>query len=316
MPSPGAKQWVQFTSESAYGVTATVSPVIFWARLHSDNAFGLVPKPMRKEYMTADTRNRPAINVSSQYTLEGSLSVLAYADACGPDTSSFTDRMFDWATTIGSSGFTDDLASYTIRHFDGVRNREYLGCKVKSLKFSTNANTDQGVGSFAIDIVAQKMNAVDPATLVEPAVSVFPIYPYKHIETAGGVLLGLAAAPARVKYGSLELSIANDLKSLFYETAYLSDCPYNGRTVDMTLGNIQFASKTDRDNFEAQSAITATAVYTKGTPAHVLTLDMKANAHMTGLDRSMPLGDATNETIHLRAFYDTAASTDFSFTAT
>jgi hypothetical protein len=316
MPSPGAKQWLQFTSDSAYGVTQTATPIVFWIRLHSDNAFTMVPKPERKEYMTADTRNRPAINVSSQYTLQGALATLAYADPSGPDTVSFASRMFDWATTIGASGFTDDLQSYTVRHFDGIRRREYLGVKVKSLKYATNANTDQGVAAFALELVAQKMNATDPATLAEPAVTVFPKYPYKHIETATGVILRATGGTIRAKYGSLELSIANDLKPLFYETPYLSDCPYNGRTVDMVLGNIQFASQTDRDNFEAQSAITCSAIYTKATPAHVLTLDMKANAYITGLDRSMPLGDATNESIHLRAFYDTSASTDFSFTAT
>ncbi len=316
MPVPGAKQWLELIDESAFGVTQTTSPLAIWIRLHEDDAFTMVPVPGRYEVRSADARNRPVINVSSRYTLAGSLKLLAYSDFGSADTVPLVGRMLDWATTIGASGFTDDLKSYTVRHYDGVRNREYNGVKVKSLKYMSAAETNEGVASLALELVAQKYNPTDPVSFAEPAVGVFSQYPYKHIETSGGLILRSSGGATRTKYGSLELTVANELKPLFYESAFASDIPYNGRTVDLVCGKVQFNSSTDRANFENQSAITASAVYTKVTPAHTLTLDLKTAARVSGLDRSLPLGDAPHETIHLRSFYDTTATTDFSYAVT
>lgn len=319
MSNWGARQWLKFVPEVTYGVVATEGSVgsatgPIYARMHQDNSFTVVKTPYRHEVNTTDALNRPIINISSsvppRFTVAGKLSTYLYADN-GVALNPFAMDMLAWASTLTSS----DLPSYTATHFDSFRVRQWVGGKVKQLKISGSNTQDEGALRLDLDLVFQKETAIDPV-FAEPnttgnTVAPYPKAIYNFRELAGALLL----PGVRTKFKSFELTIATNLITPFDENAYISNATFGGRTIDWMF-SCQFVSKTDRDNFESQAALAGSAVFTKASPAHVLTLGFNAANYTTGLDRDLPLGNASYETLHLRSFVDPAVPGDFSFSAT
>jgi hypothetical protein len=305
----GMRQWLEMRDESAYGVTQIASPQIDWIRLTGDNSFTVVPKRMRTEIRSADGRNRPVMNIPGRFSLTGRLNVLLYSDA-GGGAAPICQRLLDWATTLTA----DDISSKTLRHWDGIRAREYLGVKVTRLHVYAAAETEEGLWRAEVDLVAQKMNAVDP-TLTEPAITVFPKSPYVFPESKGGLIVAAVGSTPRTLYRNFDLTIANNLQPTYDEDIYISAAPWCGRTIDWLFAT-QFKGTTDRTNYENQASHTGSIVLTKVSPAHTLTLTFNAANYMTDLDRTLNLGNVSYETIHMRSFVDTVAGSDFTFAAT
>jgi hypothetical protein len=298
--------WLALYPEATYGVwNGAATPL--WIPLTEGNSFRMDPVPQRAVFRSADARNRPSFEVSSRKILAGSLTTKLYSDGTSPNT--FADTLLTWATTITS----DDIPSFSAQFYDSRRARRLLGIKIRRCTGTEAAETEEGVVRLTFDLVGQKPDTVDP-TFTEPARTVFPKNPYKHIETKGGLILATAGSTPRTKYKSLTWAIENDVVAEFDEDQYVSDVTYNGRRITASL-QVRFVAKTDRDNFESQAVHAFTVLYTKAAPAHTLSLDFKDLVYIAGLDKDLPLNTNAYETISLEGFVGSTGA-DFSFATT
>lgn len=319
----GSVQWLQLINESAYGVTEVTTPTSTYVRLDHDNAFTMRPKPLTFDIRSADARNERIIRVGGNSTaaspgreeLKGTLTTYAYSNfgtGAGADTIPFMERVLGWATTLTSN----DLPSFTIRHWDGIRAREYLGAKVESLELSAAPTSEEGVWKLVLGLVAQKYNATDPATFAEPAGTVFASAPFTYFESKGGLVIATSGTTARTIYNSLSLSIKNQLHPSWDEDRFITDCTYNGRTVELKT-SMRFVSKADRDAYEGQTPHTTVKLtLTKASPARTLVLDLQGKGYLNSVDQALNLAAPTYESLTVDAFRDPATGANFGFTST
>jgi hypothetical protein len=298
--------WVAFYPETTFGVW-NVAATPTWIPITDGNQFKYELTPGRQVYRSADARNRPSFEVSSRKMLSGTLTTKLFSDGTSPNT--FADSILDLTTTLTS----DDIKSFSIQYQDSRRTRRWLGNKIRRLAATEDSTTEEGAVRLSLDLIGQKPDTVDP-TFTEPARTVFPKNPYKHIETKGGLILATAGTTPRAKYKNLNWSIANDLVAEFDEDQYVSDITYNGRMISAGFA-IRFTSATDRANFESQAAHAFSVVYTKAAPAHTLSLDFKDLVYISGLDKDLPLNANAYETISLEGFVGSTGA-DFSFATT
>jgi hypothetical protein len=293
----GSRQWLRVTPEVTFGTYNTPGTGAFWIRLSDDSAFTMEPTPKRWVVRSADGGNRPVLSGANRSSLEGDLKTLLYPVQAA--------QLLTMATTLTSF----DLASYTLDHFDTVRTRRYLGIKAASLAIAAAAETQEGLATVALKLVGQKEDSADP-TLAEPAITVFPAgNPYTLQELSGALTIG---ASARTAFKSMTWSLTNKLEASFESGRYVNNVTYCGR--DVTLdADMQYASATDRTSWETQAAQAVTAVFTKASPAKVLTLNMYAANRINSLGRATPLGGVSRQTIQLMGQVD-GTNGDFAFT--
>lgn len=290
----GARQWLRLTKEATYG-TYDSGGTTAWIRLDTDNAF--TPQIMvgRNPIRDAGGGNRRVQVVSSTHTVTGKLSTLLYPAQAS--------AILAWATTLTSN----ELSSYTADFYDSVRVRRFLGGKVDSLDLSCDATQGEGVLRAELGLTFQTYAGSDPS-LSEPAYSSFPTTtPYVFKQSSTGFTVG---GSVRTKYNKFSCSIKNRLSKPFDELAYVSGIYYCGRDIDFAT-SFQYSSSTDQGNYEGQTALTCSNVFTH--PTNTLTLDFKTAGYMSTRSRSLPLGDVAREGYTIEAFYDSSNSTDFSF---
>jgi len=287
----GARQWLAIMPESTYGTYNTGGTLIY-IRLASDNAFSMNPTVLSEDIRDAGGGNRKVQRVATRKSHAGSLTTPLYPTQA--------NALLAWGATISSN----DLGSYSINHYDGVRTRRYLGVKVGKLGLACSPTSHL---ILSLDLVAQT-TASDP-TFAEPAFSSFPTeLPYTFQQSSGQFSV---AASARTRYNSFALSIVNMLKPQFEELDYISSLPYCGRDVSFTT-SFQYSASTDTAAYEAQTSLDTTIAFVHGT--NTLTLDFQSVGKLSSRARSMPLGDISREDYTLDAFYESAGGTDFGFT--
>jgi len=290
----GANQWLRLTTESTYG-TFDSGGTETYIRLHTDNAFNMIPVPGRKEINSADGGNRPVQNVSSTMRYAGSLTTLLYPTQAA--------ALLGWVATLTAK----QLSSMSVDFYDSVRVRRYLGAKAAKATISCGAEQDEGILTLQLDLVAQTKAGSDP-TFTEPAFSVFPTEtPYTFQQSTTGFTVGGAT---RTKYNRFSCTITNKLAATMDELGYISGLNYCGRNVDFST-SFQYTANTDQGNYESQSALDCSIVFTHTTNA--LTLDFNTKGRMTKRSRMLPLGDVAREEYDVRCLYDSGASGDFSF---
>lgn len=295
----GAQQWLRATPETTFGQYNSAGQAE-WLRLHANNAFSMrsdVSKT-RKVIRSADGGNRRRQVVNARTVYGGKLVTPAY-----PSQMSW---LLGWATTLSSN----NLSTYTLDFWDGVRARRYLGVMVDQLQLSGDDQSDFYV--LSLSLTGQTTAGTDP-TLAQPADSVFPTeVPWEHIETRGLITLGGSAI---VNYKSFSLTIANTLRGKFNEWPYISNLYYCGRDVDFRCVP-EYASSSWRADFEAQTQLTMEAGFNRASPAHALTLNFQTNNYLAELPpEDLPLDDAAYTELGFQAFYDQTVGSDFSFTA-
>jgi hypothetical protein len=292
----GMRQWGRITPETTFG-TYNVSGTANWVRLTGDNASTIEPTPQRFRIKSADGGNKVVMSGANRVKVEGNISTYLYPSQAG--------SFLALATTLTSF----DLGSFTYDHFDSVRLRRYLGCKVAKATITCAAESDEGNAKISLDIVAQKQDSVDP-TLAEPAVTVFPTgLPYTIQELSGALTIG---ASARTAFKSLAIAFNNTLAANFESGVYVNNVTHCGREI-LIDADLQYASATDRAAWEAQTAQTLTAVFTKVSPAKILTLTFNAANRINSLSRTLPLGDVSRQGIQLQSQVD-GTNGDFSYT--
>ena len=291
----GARQWLRLTPEVTFGEYNSGGTAV-WVRLDTDNAFTPIITPGRGPIRDAAGGNRPVQMVSSTYSIAGNLSTLLYPTQAS--------ALLGWATTISGN----DLGSYTADYYDGQRVRRFLGGKVDSLKLSCSATGGEGVLRAEFGLSFQTYAGSDPS-LAEPAFSVFPTtIPYVLKQSSTGFTVG---GSVRTKYNKFEAMFKNRLQKTYDELAYPSNITYCGRDTSFST-SFQYTATTDQGNYESQTALTCAMIFTH--PTNTLTLDFKASGYMSTRTRSMPLGDVSREDYTIESFFDSSATTDFSFT--
>ena len=307
----GMQQWVQFVQEDTYGHIQVTSPHLDWIRLHQDDAFTVARTQATYAIRGADARNRRVVQINGRQMVRGKLTTYAYADFASPSLTSPVDRFLGLATALTS----DELGSFAVRHWDGIRNREWWGGKVESLTLSADPNSNEGCVRLEMDMIFQRNNPTDPVTFTEPAQSVFSKAPYVVQEAAGGIIMSTSGSGARTVYRNYSMTVKNILQPSFDENLYITDLTYNGRDVSTSL-LARFVSSADRTAMETQQSYTITSVFTKASPAHTLTLTHNAANFLPSISRSLKLGDVTYEQLNFESFDDTAAGGDFSYGVT
>lgn len=295
----GAQQWLRATQESTYG-TYNSGGSAYWIRLHGNNAFTMRSdlSKMRKIIRSADGGNRRRQVVAARTVYGGKLTTPAY-----PSQMSF---LLGWATTLTSN----QLPSYTLDFWDGVRARRYLGVMVDQLQVSGDDNSDFYVCSLSL--TGQTTAGTDP-TIAQPADTAFPSeIPWQHIETRGLITVGGTAVTL---YKSFSLTVQNTLRGKFNEWPYISSLYYCGRDIDFRVVP-EYQVSTWRTYYESQQQLTIAAGYNRASPAHALSLNFQTDNYLAELPpEDLPLDDASYTELGFQAFYDQTASTDFSFTA-
>jgi hypothetical protein len=298
----GAQQWLRATKESTYGTynSGASSGDIWWIRLHQNNPFTMRPdvSKTRKVIRSADGGNRRRQVVNARTVIGGRLVTPFYPTQAG--------FLLGWASTLTSN----DLPSYTLDFYDTLRTRRYLGVKIDQLQISGGDDSDYYTAS--LDLVGAQQAGSDP-TLAQPADSVFPTeLPYLHVETAGQISY---QSTTLVKYKQFQMTIKNMLRGHFDENQYIDSLYYTGRDIDYQFVP-QYLSTSWRSYFEAQTALTVAAGFSRGSPSHSLALNFETNSYLADLPpEDLPLDEAAYTSIGLQSFYDGSNSTDFAFTA-
>lgn len=302
----GARGWLRATKEATWGTFDGSATVIHWIRLAGDSAFAMFPTPAPYIINSADSLNEPIQTEAQQIRVSGGLVTPLYHSQAAD--------LLAWGMSPIATGTpaTYSLASYTLDHFDGVRTRRYLGCRVASIGIAAPAS---GPAMLTFSLVGWKPDSSDP-TLAEPGIADFPTTtPYILQSTKGGVKLGADAV--RTGYRSLSLTIANILDSPFCEDVYVSDILYCGRTItlDTQLAYVSGTASTDRAAYEGQTAnAKAEALFTQG--SNSIKFDMHTKARITNYASESPLGAAKFTSMTLTGFMDAAQTPDKSFTLT
>lgn len=290
----GARQWLRLTKETTYGSYDSGGTTV-WIRLTGDNAFTPYIAVGRNPIRDAAGGNRRVQVVSSTHAVAGAIKTLLYPAQAS--------ALLAWATTITSN----DLSSYTADFYDSVRVRRFLGGKVESLKLSCSSGSGEGVLMADFGVAFQTYAGSDP-TLTEPSYSSFPTTtPYTLKQSSTGFTVG---GSTRTKYNRFDCTITNKLAKTYDELAYVSGLTYCGRDIDFST-SFQYTADTDQGNYESQTALTCSAVFTH--PTNALTLDFKAAGYMSTRSRSLPLGDVAREDYTVEAFFDSSATADFAF---
>ena len=296
----GAQQWLRATLESTYGVynSGASSGNIWWIRLHTDNAFTMRSSLFRKTLRTADGGNRRGQVISTRTGYKGRLVTPFY-----PSQANF---FLGWASTLSSN----NLPSYTLDFWDGVRARRYLGCMVGGLDLKGDNEADYYTASCPL--TGQTTGSPDP-TLTQPAESVFPTeLPYCFVETAGLITL---ASSAITKYKNFNVGIKNILMPKFNEQPYITSLYYCGRDINFDM-DAEYLVSTWRSDFEAQTPLTLQAEWSRSSPSHSCTLNFETNSYLADLPpEDLPLGDASYTHLGFECNYDGNNTTDFAFSA-
>lgn len=290
----GAQSWLRITKESTYGTfdSGALTSNIAWVRLHSSNAFTMRAVPQVQVIRSADGGNRRRQLVASRKVVQGNLSTLFY-----PTQASF---FLNAALTLTSN----DLASYTIDFWDSIQVHRFLGCKVSQLHLAGTAQAD--AVPLSLSWVGQSKTT---ATLADPGVTVFPTeVPYVHFESKGLLSIGGTVT----KYSALGITVKNMLDGTFDEDQWITSCPYVGRDIDLNV-KLQYVSSTLRTAFEAQSALTVTAAWARS-GGLTSTIDLKTKDYVSSVQDDLPLDKASYQNVDVHCFYDSAATTDASFT--
>lgn len=291
-------RYLALAKETVFGTYPT-SPTLVWIRLTNDNPFTMLPGKSPYYIRDSSFRNEKVQEIANRTTFDGSLTFPLYPTQAL--------AIFDWAATLNGSY---DLDSYSIRHFDGTGYWEYNGVKVKSLKGSCASDSNEGMLSLTLDLVASKKSVSDPTsgTFSAPTAASFPSeLPYNFFETAGGVTLRSGAGTALTKYKSLDFSINNILSPNFDELPYVQDIEYRGRDMEMSA-DVRYVSKTLRNNYTNRDDMNASIIFTRaGSPARILTLNFGGKAKLSGAERDLSMDRSDYEKLTITPLIDSAS---------
>lgn len=294
----GAQQWLRVTRELTYGVrnAAPSSSDVIWVRLAQANPFTMRRVPQRQVIRSADASNRRRQVVAARTVLAGQLSTLLY-----PSQDTFWMRA---ASTLTSN----DLASYTLDYYDGVRTLGYLGAKVQT--FGITSAAEQDYVPVSVSWIAQQ---VDPTMTVlgQPADGDFPLeVPYEHYETAGQCSVG---GSTLTRYSSATVTFSNVLVGTWDEEQHITDLYYCGRDVDLTF-RAQYLSDTFRSAFEAQSPLAATVKWSRGGGANSITVNCQSRNYIGSITDEIPLDGPSYQAVSFQTFYDPSSGSDVTVT--
>ena len=296
---PGFYQWVCFTPETTYGVYNGTGTAV-WVRLTGDDSFTPTKTPARTVLRSADAQNRRITNVyAGRYAVAAGLKMPVYPSQIGT-----------WLGAAASlSGTPLNCTSYTADYWDGQVIRRYLGGVCSGLDLTSSA--DSQYASLSSSWIFQAVDDANPATLPAPAETSFPSEsPYLHTELTGKFTVG---ATAITQFDQLHLSIKNTIAAKFYEAPTIAFAQWCGRDIDLQT-HLTYVDTTWRADFENQTALALKAEFYRSATKN-LTLDFKTVSILSDRSDSRPLGGVMEQGWTAQAFYDTANTTDFAFTA-
>jgi hypothetical protein len=298
----GSSQYLRFTKETTYGVydaTQHGTANELWMRLEGDNVF--TPRRVQavKYIRGADGFNRKVIGYNPRYTIAGDYSGSLYPTQAAV--------LLGWALTLSSN----DLGSFTIDYFDGIRPISYLGAKIG--KLGVNADNSSDAAKLKLGLIAQQQAAPN-VNFVAPAATAFPSEnPYLFQELAGNLTINAA----RTNFKEIALTVDNKLAPTFNELAYISLCPFAGRDVSLEA-TVQYVATTDRTTFETTppTNFAATLEFIKASPAHTLTINLESTNQLVSVSDMIPLGGVIYQKLMIDTLWDRTAANDVTFIAT
>ena len=302
------RQWLELVKEATYATYdgSAIAADKTWVRLASDGAFSMIPQVEAYTIKSYDARAEAIQYGTNRTLLAGTLTTPFYG--------SQADLFLRLATGLVGTGSPPnyDLPSFTINHYDGVRTRRYLGCKIASATLNIPTS---GPATWSFSVVAHKPDATNP-TLAEPAGTVFPAatdLPFTLQDTAGGFKVG--SNTPRTKYNSITCTFTNVLSGEQTESPYLTHV-YGGR--DITFGSTFWyeSGETDRAAYESATALTIVDLTVARSGGYSVLFDWKGQGRITGYSNNLPMGQKGKASLTVMSMFDPTPSASFSFTVT
>lgn len=298
----GSAQYLRATLEASYGVYTSTNHGTaneIWLRLEGDNVF----TPRRTQAVSfirgADGFNRRVKGRNPRYSIGGDFSGSLYPTQA--------NVLMGWLITLTSN----DLPSFTLDYFDGIRSLSFTGCKMAKGSITADSSSDEA--KFKFSIIGQQ-TATPNVNFTVPAATSFPAEnPYLFQELAGNLTINAA----RTNFKEISLNIENKLAPVFNELAYISTCPFAGRDVSLEA-TVQYLAVTDRTTYETSppTDFSAQLEFTKVSPAHTLTINLESTNELVSISDMIPLGGVTYQKLGVDCLWDRTAANDITFTAT
>lgn len=317
-----SREYLQITQESSYGTsdTPTVGTNSFFARLHEDDTFTGMEKPVLLPIPYGGGRTTPAQEVSDQkvcmfafktYLYPGAYSAMLLAWATGVINSG---RSTPWVTTDASNLMPPgDLASLYFRHAyqrnDGTyKHLAYNGAKCLTYQLSASRQDPRWVFSCTGQAIGQNSD-----TITAPTETQYPTGCYLFSHTGGNVLLIDSGTTPRSQYDAISISGQNTMDPNWFESTKVQLIKFCGRSVTTTYGFHLKATPDDLALFQAVTPLKHSVSINNG--VNSLAFDFKSNNYIQDVTRNLPLGRAYKQQVQVLNFWDASAGTDFTLTA-
>lgn len=302
MSVAGPYQWLHFSSETAWGTPDETPAEEFWVPLRTGDAF----RPTRNP-------NPVTIEVASQYIDKRwqrfSVRHSFAASLRVPLWPSLATYLIPMACTPVTVSSRQQMSSWTIRHFDGISTREFIGCRCSQMDLESSDDGDtvtSGTWNFVI-----KDETASPTALTAPTIaSDFPTTrPYVHSDSASLITLG---GVTMVGYRNAYITVKNTLDARFYEGTRILAANLIRRDVDWRITRLKEA-ETIRTAYEGQSAL-ADGQMKWALGGLSVTLDLKDANYVDSYDVNRDFTTDQTETFMLAGILDGVAGVSLAAT--
>lgn len=307
MPTIIPRECLRITPETVPGTYASGNTP-YLIRLTRDNAFTGIPEPMRYVIRDAGSSNRAAQTGYGQVGTKCSLVTPWYF--------SQSAALITSAIATGSGPLL--LPSVTIDHMtmmeDGSNTKiytRYLGCYIRRLAISMNNTAASIYAMLNIDFDFLAVANITVTDFPNQALASYNTdLPVIFTMSAGGVTIHAAA---RTSYKAFNLTIENILDVIYDESAYPQAIKWCGSNASWGA-DFRFKALTDRNDFQAVTAIATKLVVGDGT--NVGTFDLQGKNYFTGVGDQLSLNGAHYQSLSGETYLDYATGLQMSYVQT
>jgi hypothetical protein len=299
------REYLQFTPEVTWGVYDAAG-VHTGVQMTDSNAFTLRPVPQVWEIRSACSTNRRLMRGTYRTQIQGAFNNIVV----------FGSQAVFWATMLNLAGNPLDAPSYTVDHAIQMEDaagtkvlRRYLGCKVSQWQFS--AASDTQLLRLNLNLIGKSFVPITTTDFPEPAPGTCaPDAPFV-LENASTFTMGTAGA--RTEFDRFQATGVHVMDPTYFNSAFITRLGVKSRNVDASVV-FPYIVTADRSDLEAQSAHPASCTFTLGT--HTLAFNFQAVNYTTAALDQLDYNRVFLQGITFADYFDPAAGTDFSLSAT
>jgi hypothetical protein len=304
MPTITPRECLRITTEAVPGTyngggTATI------IRLTKDNSFTGIPEPLRYMIRDAGSSNRLAQTGYGQVGTKCKLMTPWY----------FSQALIPLAIATGSGPLV--LPTVTIDHMTMMEDSgntkiytRYLGCTVSDLSIACSNTPASIYATLDFDFDFLGVAAITVSDFPDQALSAYNTdKPVLFTQAAGAFSLH----GARTGFRMFNMKISNINDVIYDESHYPQAIKWCGRNISAAT-DFRFKSLADRNDYQAQTAVTAQIAFTDGT--NTGTFNFETASFINKVDDSLNLNSAHRQNVGWDAYLDYSAGLDFAYAQT